>query len=328
MADSPNIFDYATSELSQDAFICWLLAWAAPHCASLNPSLHECGIGLLLDFLRRGKIEPDAITSVEVTKQTDNIDVLCIVNGIYAIIVEDKIGTSSHGNQLERYLATVKAKGYAVERISPIYYKTYDQSSYKKEQDAGYSPYTRADIICQLEPHCSASPLIHDYVENLKSLESRVNAFRTTPIDQWGSNSSCWVGFYSAVRNALNDGDWGYVANPSGGFMGFWCQWSGSFYVQLEETKLCLKIETNNEKELLDSRWKFSGRASEIAREMGTSFNKPARIGNGCWVTYSVYEGEYRATDSNGIIDIATTIDTIRRAGEIAKRLSEEWERE
>ena len=26
----PNLFKYATSELSQDAFICWLLEWAKP----------------------------------------------------------------------------------------------------------------------------------------------------------------------------------------------------------------------------------------------------------------------------------------------------------
>ena len=26
--DRPGIFDYATSELSQDAMICWLLRWA------------------------------------------------------------------------------------------------------------------------------------------------------------------------------------------------------------------------------------------------------------------------------------------------------------
>jgi hypothetical protein len=27
---APNLFHYATSELSQDAFICWLLDWANP----------------------------------------------------------------------------------------------------------------------------------------------------------------------------------------------------------------------------------------------------------------------------------------------------------
>ena len=29
MNDKPNIFNYATKELSQDAVICWLIDWAA-----------------------------------------------------------------------------------------------------------------------------------------------------------------------------------------------------------------------------------------------------------------------------------------------------------
>ena len=28
MNDKPNIFNYATEESSQDAVVCWLLAWA------------------------------------------------------------------------------------------------------------------------------------------------------------------------------------------------------------------------------------------------------------------------------------------------------------
>lgn len=310
----PNLFDYATSELSQDAFICWLLAWAAPHCANLNPALHECGKGLLLDFLRRGKIEPDAITSVEVRKQTDNIDVLCIVNGIYAVIVEDKTGTSSHGDQLDRYIKTVLDKGYALECIAPIYYKTYDQSNYDKEIKAGYSPYTRANILCRLEPYGSATPLIHDYVEHLKTVESQINAFRTTPIDKWDSHSH-WVGFYSAVKNALGDGDWGYVANPSGGFMGFWCLETDGYYVQLEQAKLCLKFVTNNAKELLDSRWDLAAKSKELGASQGVNFGKPARFGSGNWVTFAVYEGEYRKIGKDGFIDVAATVETIRQIG-------------
>jgi hypothetical protein len=36
----PNLFDYATSELSQDAFVCWLAAWADPGCRAANEPLH------------------------------------------------------------------------------------------------------------------------------------------------------------------------------------------------------------------------------------------------------------------------------------------------
>ena len=41
-----NLFNYATSELSQDAFICWLCSFALPD-ARPNPTLrprHACGL--------------------------------------------------------------------------------------------------------------------------------------------------------------------------------------------------------------------------------------------------------------------------------------------
>ena len=34
--NAPNLFDFATGELSQDAFVCWLAAWADPGCREAN----------------------------------------------------------------------------------------------------------------------------------------------------------------------------------------------------------------------------------------------------------------------------------------------------
>jgi hypothetical protein len=36
----PNLFDFATSELSQDAFICWLASWADPSYRDDDEALH------------------------------------------------------------------------------------------------------------------------------------------------------------------------------------------------------------------------------------------------------------------------------------------------
>ena len=40
---TPNLFDYATKELSQDAFFCWLLAWADEECRDADSTLHALG---------------------------------------------------------------------------------------------------------------------------------------------------------------------------------------------------------------------------------------------------------------------------------------------
>lgn len=37
----PNLFNYATSELSQDAFICWILSWGTSEAGSYDKQLNE-----------------------------------------------------------------------------------------------------------------------------------------------------------------------------------------------------------------------------------------------------------------------------------------------
>ena len=47
----PNLFDYATSELSQDAVICWLVACAA----EATGDLQKCGLEFVRTLFRAGK---------------------------------------------------------------------------------------------------------------------------------------------------------------------------------------------------------------------------------------------------------------------------------
>lgn len=47
----PNIFKYATKELSQDAFLCWLLSLADKKYATKETqSLHELAVNLIRNF--------------------------------------------------------------------------------------------------------------------------------------------------------------------------------------------------------------------------------------------------------------------------------------
>jgi hypothetical protein len=43
---APNLLDFATSDLSQDAFICWLASWADPSCREPNGPLHQTAAAL------------------------------------------------------------------------------------------------------------------------------------------------------------------------------------------------------------------------------------------------------------------------------------------
>ncbi|MYD32111.1 MAG: hypothetical protein F4X01_11110 [Nitrospira sp. SB0661_bin_20] len=46
------------------------------------------------------------------SRQDNNIDVLCIINGRYAILIEDKTNTIDHSGQLPRYLRDVMQRDY------------------------------------------------------------------------------------------------------------------------------------------------------------------------------------------------------------------------
>ena len=103
-----NLFEYATSELSQDAFICWLASYAHEN-AEKDEALNECARKMLEMFVEDFKGKNFKLLNVE--RQVDNIDVLLTVDCegvIYKIIVEDKTYTSEHNNQLERYKDNLK----------------------------------------------------------------------------------------------------------------------------------------------------------------------------------------------------------------------------
>ncbi len=51
MDNKPNLFKFATSELSQDAFIRWLLAWADPSFKNQDSQLYETGQKLVRTLL-------------------------------------------------------------------------------------------------------------------------------------------------------------------------------------------------------------------------------------------------------------------------------------
>ena len=42
MKNKPNLFDYATSELSQDAILAWLIQWADEQFLETDKHLNQC----------------------------------------------------------------------------------------------------------------------------------------------------------------------------------------------------------------------------------------------------------------------------------------------
>lgn len=98
-----NIFNFATNELSQDAFICWCLNWINMPVRDDNESGRQFGARFLSRLLN-GTYDVSSVNRICIFRQLLNIDVLVLVPALQvALIIEDKTSSQEHGNQINRY---------------------------------------------------------------------------------------------------------------------------------------------------------------------------------------------------------------------------------
>lgn len=230
MSEQPNIFNYATSELSQDAFIAWLLEWADPKYKPQNEKLHQVGLDFLRTLLATKKILLSEITNLEIKTQFHKIDVFVsfeMQGKSYGVIIEDKVFTSNHSNQLTKYKELIENKNYDV--VVPIYFKTGFQHCYENIEENGYSSYTVKDFTEVLRNGIAQdvdNAILQDYyeyiIEREKLFDGAKHAFenyKSVPISKWDW-WSC-TGFFNDHKRVL-DGNWGPVGNNKQPLLAFW----------------------------------------------------------------------------------------------------------
>jgi hypothetical protein len=318
----PNLFKFATSELSQDAMLCWLAQWSDPAAAHHDPLLHKLGRSFLdLIFTMKG-VERFQPTHVEIKRQHKDIDVLVIIDNTFALLLEDKAGTSEHSDQLRRYVASLEAEGFHDDRILPVYIQTGEQSSYRSVTAAGYHVIRRGQLIELLREYLSqggSDSIARDFCDHLADVEQAIQAFRTLPLSAWDWRA--WQGFYSELQRALEDGEWGYVANAAGGFVGYWWHWHFDHgcqqYMQIEQTSLCFKIAVDQPAKRVELRSLWLARIIAASRGLEFPAAKPKRLGTGQTMTVAVFEGDYRIAKTDGTLDFEPTLRTLRNAASL-----------
>ena len=132
-----NLFTYATKELSQDAFLCWLASYALED-AEPDDALRSCAREMLELFVPELKGRPFTLQDVE--RQAGHIDVLLtaeLAGTTYKIIVEDKTYTREHSEQLMRYKEEIQKKFPGCIPCG-VYYKTGFQSDLSAVHEAKY----------------------------------------------------------------------------------------------------------------------------------------------------------------------------------------------
>lgn len=323
METRPNLFHFATSELSQDAVLCWMLSWAKPEHQVASAALHELGVGFLgLIFKKAGRTPPPVFSSVEVRRQAGHIDVLCLIDGTTAILIEDKTRSKQHSEQLPRYVAHVSATyGVSVQNIIPVYIQTGGQSDYREVTKYGYVVLERIDLLGLLEDDAGrearkASDILDDFGVHLRHIEDDVQSFLRLPLGKWSGNA--WMGFYTCIQAALGDGEWDYVPNAAGGFLGFWWHFVSSndceIYLQLEQEKFCFKIvmPDGERRRSLREHWHTLILSKCPAR--GLRAKRPARFGNGQYMTVAILDQEFRQFGADGRFDINGTVHVLKSA--------------
>lgn len=344
--NTPNLFDYATSELSQDAFLLWLLKWG-----DNSFTYADKGLNTISKKVIRCMLEVDEefeVRTVDVYKQKEKIDVFAIVNNTHAIIIEDKTNTSEHSKQIARYSDYIKS-AYPDLFLKCVYYKSGNEcmQSLKNTSDnlqnahpdiAKLKILSRRELLAILKSEESSNIILISYIDKLQRLEDSTNSYLSLPVSKWSWRA--WQGFYMALEetglsyNKKESFGWGSVPQKDGGFQGCWFSFlplpesdKSRLYIQIEgypnnieDTKVCFKISNiaTNQRAV---RQEWSHKVISLAKERGYSgVKKPARFGKGKYMTVACISGKEFFGD--GIIDFQKIINLLYDYSYIVKKLT------
>ena len=288
----PNLFSIATKELSQDAFIAWLLKWASPECEKFDAALSDCAKKFASKLLSLQIEPPSTITKVEAGRQLENIDVWAKINGKYLLIIEDKIFAGKHSNQLERYREWANA--WCIKnnfQLVCVYLKTGSESNtiLEEAKKQGFAVFMRRDFLEILNCSPVNNHIFSDFKERLQGMEDEENQFMQKPIKDWCDPD--WRGFYQALEKKRFV-KWEYVNNYNGGFWNAVLNWNELKdccpYMQIEQGPLCFKVGEVYEKHS-DLRNRYHNIFMAHCAGRG-DIRRPDRFGAGTYMTIAVVD--------------------------------------
>ncbi len=202
-----NLFDYATKELSQDAFLRWLFE-----------SYEDDEIKPYADFLLRKfckLADIDIITDVKTAAQWCKIDieVKFNVNGVkHVLYIEDKTYSEAH-NQLDGY--NIKIQKYQQEYVvTKIFYKTHlvTEKDRKETDRTGWKVYDINDIVALFEQIPSTSNVIlNQYIEHITKIRNAIHNTQK-PIEHNSREDLLqWETYFNAIGGEIIN-EHGYIA--------------------------------------------------------------------------------------------------------------------
>jgi hypothetical protein len=230
---SKNLFDYATSELSQDAFLCWLAANWDSEDKAIHDSVHDLLLHCIQtaygdDTDERAETSQKEIQVLDIQRQRRHVDVylrLRYGDQYYAVIIEDKTRSSYHDNQLNRYYEELSLS--TSDMIIGLYFKP-NFVPERKEIENGEKRYVVMDyhdILNCLKPG-SKNAIFRSYRDRLQKRAKRAQEFKSKNVQEWDDDQFC--AFFEYTLSNLSKesevwvGSFGRNDNKNGGRYSMW----------------------------------------------------------------------------------------------------------
>lgn len=193
----PNLYEFATKELAQDAAIAYLLAWADPKYADAtgpDAAVHALGRALLGALVTshpaRKDWSPEKVTGIQVATQEKRMDVRAHIQAEderVFLIVEDKVFAGEHGRQIRRYVEEAR-KHYDDSEIVPVYVKTGNESPNHRAGNLSMECgiFLRDDLLEVLDRHPNTgNRIVDDLRDHWRAFDDHTRSFRNAPPAEW-----------------------------------------------------------------------------------------------------------------------------------------------
>lgn len=194
-----NLFDYATKELSQDAFLRWLFENYNCENEKVRQVCNKLFNAFTNNELDFSKIDKNSLRTVA---QWKNIDVsiwFSVQGKEYLIIIEDKTTSEEH-LQLKNYNEKIqehkdwliKNENKTIEKVYKVFYKTAKISEIEKKriEEAGWNNILDIKSIYDIFNGIDKtdSEVLDYYIEHIKSLNKLFVDYKDVPINEWRKN--------------------------------------------------------------------------------------------------------------------------------------------
>ncbi len=214
-----NLFDFATRELSQDAYLCWLINWIN---FKENTKLYNVARKFLNYIVKQKELNIEDYI-IKPHRQYKKIDVYIeLLNKDnrkleYAIIIEDKKFTSERKDQLKDYKEKIKKiTKLPDDRIITGYYKPYDELY---SINPGTIHIKREDMLNEILNEDIDNNIYMDYKKYLERIENNCNNIKSFKLCDWENHKELYYKFASEYNKKITNSNLKMYINQNGWYL-------------------------------------------------------------------------------------------------------------